>query len=257
MLAFWPDVIRPILEELQPTDVVEIGSEEGKTTRHLLEFARQTDARIHCIDPSPCFDVDSWTMEFEHHFSFIELPSLVGLPSVEQFDVVLIDGDHNWYTVFNELLLIERLSTQIGQTLPLVFLHDIGWPYGRRDLYYNPSTIPEQHRHPYARKGISPTAARVVPSGGFNAKLCNAIEEGGPKNGVLTAVEDYLQATEHSFEFVRIPAVFGLGILMPERLVETRPKVAQKVRAWAPQEVEKFIDRLEMARIAMLTGIAR
>lgn len=256
MLAFWPDVIRPILEVLHPANIVEIGSEAGKTTRLLLEFARDEDARVHAIDPAPVFDAETWNREFQGHFSFIRLPSLVGLPAVDQFDVVLIDGDHNWYTVFNELQLIERLSKQIGQPMPLIFLHDVGWPYGRRDLYYSPSTIPEEHRRPYARKGISPTSSRLLSEGGFNAKLCNALEEGGAHNGVLTAVEDYLAITEEAFEFVKIPAVFGLGMLMPKALAEANPAVAKKVLAWAPREIERFIDRLEMARIAMLTGVS-
>lgn len=256
MIAFWPDVIRPILEDLHPANIVEIGSESGKTTRLLLEFAQKHDARVHSIDPAPAFDAESWQREIPQSFSITRLPSLVGLPAIDQFDVVLIDGDHNWYTVYNELQLIERLSEQIGQPLPLVFLHDIGWPYGRRDLYYNPSTIPQEFRRPYARKGISPTSSRLLSAGGLNAKLCNALEEGGEKNGVLTAIEDYLKHTQAQIELVKIPAVFGLGILLPAALAEANPAVAKKVRAWAAPEIERFIDRLEMARIAMLTGVS-
>jgi len=173
---------------------------------------------------------------------------------VERFDVVLIDGDHNWYTVYNELLLIETLSRDAGQPLPLVFLHDVSWPYGRRDLYYDPESIPAEHRHSFARLGISPTASRLLVRGRYNARLCNALTEGGPRNGVLTAVEDYLAETTSAFEWVVIPAVFGLGILMPKAISETHPVVVQKIRMWAAPEVERFIHRLEMARLAMLVG---
>lgn len=256
MLAFWPDVIRPILDALHPANIVEIGSEAGKTTRLLLAWARANDARVHAIDPAPAFDPEAVQREFEGHFQCLRLPSLVALPSVPQFDVVLIDGDHNWYTVYNELKLIETLSKDAGQPLPLVLLHDVGWPYGRRDLYYAPSTIPDEHRHPYARQGMSPTSSRLLAQGGFNARMCNALEEGGPRNGVLTAVEDYLSETTQSFEWVTIPAVFGLGMLLPSALAEANPVVAQKVRAWAPPEIERFVNRLEMARIAMLTGVS-
>lgn len=256
MLAFWPDVVRPILEALEPTSIVEIGSEEGRTTRKLLELARDLDAHVYSIDPAPVFDAEALSREFDRRLSLIQLPSLVGLPSIEQFDVVLIDGDHNWFTVFNELQLIDRRSSEIGQPMPLVFLHDVSWPYGRRDMYYSPSNIPEEHRRPYARRGISPASSRLVAEGGFNAKLFNALEEGGPRNGVLTAVEDYVASTSRSIETVIIPAVFGLAMLLPAALAESKPGVAAKVRAWAVPEVERFISRMEMARIAMLTGVA-
>jgi len=254
MLAFWPEIIRPILDALHPTDIVEIGSEEGRTTRLLLDWAVANDARVFAIDPSPVFDVDAVRQKYVQCFRFLGLPRIVALPSVERFDVVLIDGDHNWYTVYNELKLIESLSRDSGQRQPIVFLHDVAWPYRRRDLYYDPSTIPEEHRRAYARLGISPSSSRLLVRGGFNSRLCNALEEGGPKNGVLTAVEDYLSETSLSFEWVVIPAVFGLGILMPSTLAEANPEVARHVRNWAPPEVERFIHRLEIARIAMLTG---
>lgn len=257
MLAFWPDVIHPILRALTPATIVEIGSEEGKTTRLLAEFAHSSHAHLTAIDPAPRFDVKAWTSKYQDHFTMLALPSLVALPSIRQFDVILIDGDHNWYTVYNELLLIESLSKQIGQPLPLVLLHDIGWPYARRDLYYDPATIPEEYRHPFQRRGISPTSSELVVQGGFNRSLNNACHEGGPKNGVRTAIEDYLAQTAEKIAFVRIPAVFGLGILLPNALAQAKPQVANLINAWASPTVEQFIERLELARIAMLTGIAR
>ncbi len=252
MLAFWPDVIHPILGVLEPHEIVEIGSESGKMTARLIEFARTNGARVHAIDPHPRFDVDAWKRNAPDAFDMHRLPSLVALPAIEAFDVVLLDGDHNWFTVLHELQLIEQLCRDACRPLPLTFLHDVAWPYARRDLYYDPSSIPDEFRQPWARQGISPTASELVPAGGFNPKLCHAKHEGGPRNGVLTAVEDYLEATDQKFEFVRIPAVFGLGILMPRTLAQARPDVADKVRAWARPEIAAFLDRLEMARITML-----
>ena len=256
MLPFWPHVIRPIFNALKPTSIVEIGSESGKTTRQLLSWARDnkaTNVVVHSIDPSPTFDVEAAEREYVGMLRCIRLTGLVGLPSIDRFDVVLIDGDHNWYSVYNELKLIESLSVELGQPQPLTLLHDVCWPYGRRDLYYDPACIPEEHRRPYARLGMSPWSSRLVMEGGFNANLNNAIEEGGPRNGVLTAVEDYLSETSLSFEWVVVPAVFGLGILLPKTLAESNPAVAEKVRAWAPEEIQGFIGQLEIARIAMIT----
>ncbi len=255
MLAFWPDVVRPLLTALQPRSIIEIGSESGRTTRLLLDFARMVgETRVHAVDPAPLFDVDAWQQDFGDQFVFHRAPSLTTIGGLDHIDVVLIDGDHNWYTVFNELKAIERRCRQLGEPLPLVLLHDVSWPYGRRDIYYDPATIPAEHRQPYARRGISPTESLLLPEGGINAQLCNAVHEGGPKNGVLTAVEDYLAETAERFVFAKIPAVYGLGILLPEGLAKSLPRLAQLVSAWTVPEVERFIDRLENARIAMLTG---
>jgi hypothetical protein len=253
VLAFWPEIVRPLLATLRPRAIVEIGSESGKTTKRLLELAASIDAVVHAVDPAPTFDADVWEREHAGRLVMHRLPSLVALPSLGPMDAVLIDGDHNWYTVFHELQLIERCAEELGQPQPLVLLHDVSWPYGRRDLYYDPSTIPAEHRQPYARRGISPTSSELLPTGGYNAHLCNALVEGGPKNGVLTAVEDYLAQSGQRFVRARVPAVFGLAILLPRALAEKQPELAAQVGRWAVPEVEKFIDRLELARIAMLT----
>jgi len=70
----------------------------------------------------------------------------------------------------------------------------------------------------------------------------------------LTAVEDYLAQTHWRFRLVVVPAVFGLAILLPDALAANKPALAQRVAAWDVPEIRKFIERMEMARIAMLTG---
>ncbi|MBW2459769.1 MAG: class I SAM-dependent methyltransferase [Deltaproteobacteria bacterium] len=255
MLAFWPDVIRPLLQALAPQSIVEVGSESGKMTQRLLEIAAATGGTVHAVDPAPLFDVDAWQQEAQGRLVVHRQPSLVGLEQIDAFDCVLIDGDHNWYTVHRELHLVERRCKELGQPMPLILLHDVAWPYGRRDLYYDPDSIPAEHRQPWAKQGISPTEAELLPTGGINAHLCNAVREGGPRNGVLTAVEDYQAETDVGFLFVKIPAVFGLAILLPEALADQKPEVEERVVAWAVPEIERFIDRMETARIAMMAGL--
>ena len=78
--------------------------------------------------------------------------------------MALVDGDHNWYTVVNELRLIAATSAGAGEPLPVLICHDVGWPYGRRDLYYAPEQIPEEYRQPWAQQGAcAPAGAEVVP----------------------------------------------------------------------------------------------
>ncbi|MEQ9323876.1 MAG: class I SAM-dependent methyltransferase [Polyangiaceae bacterium] len=256
MLPFWPDVLEPALARLRPEVVVEIGAESGKCTHRLLELSAGWGGRVHAVDPAPRFEVAAWEARYGERFVMHQAPSLEVIPRLERFDVVLIDGDHNWYTVFHELTGIEERASALDHPMPLMFLHDVAWPYGRRDLYYDPETIPAEHRQPWAKRGMSPTSSELVDSGGFNAHLCHAEHEGGPKNGVLTAVEDFLAVSKTSFTFVRIPAVFGLAILVPDHVGEAHPELLAAAKAWAVPEVARFIDRMETARIAMLTGLA-
>ncbi len=124
-----------------------------------------------------------------------------------------IDGDHNWYTVYNELKTIEEKKLiRKGGT---IFLHDVSWPYGRRDMYYNPQTIPSEFIHPYARKGILKGQSELSDSSeSQNEKYNNALHEGGSKNGVLTAVEDFLENYKDQYSFYYIDEQFGLGVLL-------------------------------------------
>jgi hypothetical protein len=136
------------------------------------------------------------------------------LPKLDSYDAVLIDGDHNWYTVFHELKLIEAYAQQNRGKLPIIFLHDTDWPYGRRDMYYFPETIPEKFRHPFLKKGMRKGISELV-EGGSNSDLNNAMSEYGERNGVLTAVEDFLNQTKLPYHFFNLTSYNGLGIIIP------------------------------------------
>jgi GT2 family glycosyltransferase/glycosyltransferase involved in cell wall biosynthesis len=215
MNRFWEPFIEPVLRIRQPKVIVEIGAESGANTEKLLQFCREHDAVLHAIDPHPKFDVGAWVEEYGERFIFHRDPSLTALPRIGAADAVLIDGDHNWYTVYHELLLIEEAAQDSPRGFPVVFLHDIGWPYGRRDMYYDPDRIPSEHRQQCRQLGLAPGVSPLLDSGGLNAHLFNAVSEGGPRNGVLTAVEDFLRTRTESWEFVEIPALQGLGIIAP------------------------------------------
>jgi hypothetical protein len=250
MHALWDAVIYPLLVLLRPSSIVEIGSEGGDTTRLLLGFCQRHGATLHAIDPAPLFDVVAWQQEYDRHFVFHRALSLDILPAIDRPDLVLIDGDHNWYTVFNELQMLEQRSTALGLPFPLVLLHDIDWPYGRRDLYYNPGTIPAEFRQPYQRKGMWPGSARLLEKGGFNAHLHNAVRENTPRNGVLTAVEDFLKEATDSLELIKLPGFHGLGILLRARLHEENLSLANFLDGLnLPTHLRRYIEVLEASRI--------
>ena len=56
---------------------------------------------------------------------------------------------------------------------------------------------------------------------GKNAEFWNAQREGGERNGVLTAVEDFLRENPQIYRFFCIKSEYGLGIIT--RLAEPPP----------------------------------
>ena len=218
MRLFWETMVEPIFEVLQPEVIVEIGSASGANTLNVLGYCQRGGARLHVIDPAPKYDVPDWRERYGEHVTFHEDLSLNVLPRIEGFDVVLIDGDHNWYTVYNELRVIEERCAELSHPFPLVLLHDVGWPYGRRDMYYAPETIPDEFRKPYARKGMRPESRELLEEGGSNTRLNNALLDNEPQSGVLTAIEDFMETTKQDLDLLLIPGINGLGILVPSEL---------------------------------------
>jgi Methyltransferase domain len=254
MDCFWEIITEPVLMAIKPRSIVEIGSEEGISTRKLLTYCERHGAVLHAIDPEPRFDVAAWQRQYGNRFVMHQAKSLQALPTLDRFDAVLLDGDHNWYTVFNELRQIEQRSRELSQAFPVILLHDIGWPYGRRDLYYNPDSVPEAFRQPYARKGLRPGVSESV-EGGFNAHLCNAVSENTPRNGVLTGVEDFLKEAGQSLQLIQLPGFFGYGLVFPRQLAEANQAFADLVSLWnLPGPVRRYVQLLEFNRVHLLVN---
>lgn len=252
MHPYWECLIHPLLKQIQPRCLIEIGCEAGKTTKLLLEYCEEHHAVLHGIDPSPRFDVAEWKSRYGSRLIFHRTASLQALPLIDGFDVVLIDGDHNWYTVYHELNLIAKQSASLPASFPIVLLHDVGWPYGRRDLYYNPDSIPDEFRHPFEKKGIHPDSNKLLVEGGINRGLCNAVHENGPRNGVLTAVDDFQSRFLPLLEFILIPGFHGLGILFPAKLKNSIPGLETLLESWnLPEGQARYLQQLEEARLRL------
>jgi GT2 family glycosyltransferase len=243
-------IILPLLDALEPKVIVEVGVEVGAVTRPLLAWAQEHDALLHCIDPDPNLNVETLGAEYGERLRFHREKSLDVLGELVAVDVALIDGDHNWYTVINELRALERRAVEGERSPPLVLLHDIGWPYGRRDLYYEPQSIPEAHRQPHARMGIVLGQAELGI--GINEHLDNAVLESTPANGVLTAVEDFVAESQAEWRSFSIPGLSGLAILATDTLLAEYPAVeALLARIDEPELLRTQCEAIEHARIQL------
>jgi len=221
---FWDSAVRPLLEARSPKTIVEVGAAKGENTRLLAAWAAEHDALVHVVDPKPKFDADAYTREWAGHLEMHLDLSLPALPAIGPVDTVLLDGDHNWYTMLGELREIDR----VNEGWPLVIMHDVGWPYGRRDMYYAPETVPAEHRQPCRRAGIQPFRSALAAHG-KNEHLFNAEHEGGPRNGVLTAVEDFLSQTDRELLLFAGPGIGGLGIIAGAAALAQNAKLTSAV----------------------------
>ncbi len=209
MTFFFDRYTKPFLERSDRVRILEIGASEGRHTDLLLSLSA---AQLTLIDPCIDRDLESQYAD-EPRVTVIKDISLQALPHLNgEFDAIMIDGDHNWYTVLNELRHIEehRLLAKDG----VIFFHDVEWPYGRRDMYYQPELIPSDDRQPNAQMGIVKGQSELSSESDFNAELYNAREEGGPKNGVLTAIEDFVKSSDGEYSVFTVQEENGLGVLV-------------------------------------------
>ena len=205
------EVIIPCLDAAGATSVGEVGSYAGDLTRLLLEWAGQRGATVWAIDPMPQPGLEELERE-RPDLELIRETSVDALRTIPIPDAVVIDGDHNHYTVTQELATIAERAP--GAEMPLLLFHDVRWPHARRDSYYTPDNIPAEHRQPIVEGGGVYPGEEGLTTIGLPYQY-PAAREGGPANGVLTAVEDFV-ASQPGLRFAVVPSFFGLGIVWHE-----------------------------------------
>jgi hypothetical protein len=249
MRAFWEPVVEPLLDAAGARSVVEVGAERGLTTERLLAWSARTRAVVHSVDPAPRFDPTAWEREHGERFHMHAARSLDALGEIGAVDAALLDGDHNWFTVISELRLLAAAAADAGEPMPLVLAHDAGWPYGRRDMYYDPGAVPAEHRHPAERAAMLP-GRRELGEPGLNAGLWNATVEGGPRNGVLTAIEDFAAEADERFELLVLEGMYGIAVLCAEARLEVTPRLrAELERLRSPAFLRDWLAEVEAARL--------
>jgi SAM-dependent methyltransferase len=205
--------IAPLARKRGWRSFCEIGASSGESTDELLKLPLDAYKII-----DPCFDQDlPAKYRADRRVTVFRMNSLEALTPPEllraaaPFDCILIDGDHNWYTVFNEL----RLIHEHGLLRPggIIFLHDVSRPWGRRDMYYQPDTIPAEFRQPHAPHALTDSQRQPGEAQEKNAGTEEAAVEGGPRNGVLTAIEDFLAEQPEAYRFFRIDYQYGFGVI--------------------------------------------
>jgi Methyltransferase domain len=246
-LANLQEVLVAALEVAGARSVAEIGAYAGDLTRDLADWAEPRGGSVTAVDPFPEPALTRLAEE-RGSVTLVEEASFDALGHIPRTDAVVIDGDHNYYTVGRELhALAERFT---GDEFPLLLLHDVRWPHARRDAYYAPEALPEQERHPMKSGPVFPGVSGLAP-GGLPYKNV-AAEEGGPRNGVLTALDDFLVEREDLTVAV-VPAFYGLGIVWPS----VAPWSAEMSALLEPWDRVPWLERLEQHRVYNLARFYR
>lgn len=245
-LADLRELLFAAFEAVGARSVVEVGSEGGLFTRELARWLSERGGRLACVEPAPTDAV----REIANAFARVELiegRSPEALDATAPADVYLFDGDHNYVTVRAELDVLDARCFR-GARQALAILHDVAWPWARRDQYYAPDALPADAVHPHSfDRGVTVGDEGTV-DGGFRGMgaYAVALHEGGPRNGVLTAVEDFL-ADRDDLVFARIPILFGLGFLYPRGA----PWADALTALLGPFTEHPVLARLEENRVAL------
>ncbi len=236
------DALLSCLGAVEAGSVAEVGAYAGDLTRLLVDWAARTGGRVVAVDPAPQPALVAMS-EAQDGLELVRETSLEALAEIELTDVIILDGDHNYYTVAEELRLISARAS--GPELPLLLFHDVCWPHGRRDDYFDPEQIPPDYRQPLvaAGSGIQP-ADPGARRGGLPYPR-SAASEGGARNGVLTAIEDFV-ADSDQLELAVVPAFFGFGAVW-HRQAPWAPRVAEVLK---PLDRNPLLARLEENRVA-------
>ncbi len=245
-MAQHSELMLRVLDAVGARSVIEVGAYAGDLTRVLAAWAGPVGAAVVAVDPSPQEQLVALAAEHDG-IELVRRASLEALPEMPMADVIVIDGDHNYYTVSEELRLIAGRAA--GQTLPLLLFHDVCWPHGRRDDYFDPSQIPAEYRRPIAgpQRGIFPGDAGTRADGLPYPR--SAATEGGPRNGVLTAVEDFVAGAD-DLRLIVVPAFFGFGAVW-STAAPWADEVAEVLEPW---DRHPLLERMEANRVLHIAG---
>ena len=236
-LSVFQEIFEIVFAHRKISTVAEVGVESGQVSSLYAALG----ATVYCVEPSPSDDLRA-ALEADPRLNLVEWPSPAALAEMPVADLYVLDGDHNYVVVREELRWIAENASDA-----LVLLNDVLWPCSRRDAYYMPTGLPAEAMHPVTQDGPTVWHDDVTPAGFLGRDFRFAAHAGGERNGVLTAVEDALAESGAEWRFEIIPAIFGLGVLARD--------ADDLFAALHPYTSSALLATLENNRIALYTRI--
>ena len=192
------EFILPYLEEKKPKKILEIGVYDGGATIQILEYCKKNDCQLVSIEPiewrgnipeeikkpydnfnskilgksiKPSYVEKIFELNLDKNWQCLKTTALDFFKSKKfnNFDISLWDGDHNYYSLFNELKYLHRKSKKDD----LIFVQGVE-KWNRKDQYYSKDLIPLEFIH-------------------------------GKKQGLISAIKDFIKVTSKTRYFRSIP----------------------------------------------------
>src|SRR3954449_11846840 len=112
-LANNAELLLGALDAAECKSVAEVGSYAGDFTRVLLLWAERAGATVLAIDPLPKPPLEQLDAERDD-LELVRAVSHDALQTIELPDAVILDGDHNYFTVAGELRIIAERADAAG-----------------------------------------------------------------------------------------------------------------------------------------------
>lgn len=244
----YSSLLTPLIKTLQPKHIVEIGAELGGNSLFLSSLAKELGAKHTLVDIN--FKFDPQKTLTEHSTSFTGT-SIDFLSQKIPTDFYIIDGDHNYSTVTSEL---NNISKNHIKNNPLcILMHDLGWPCGKRDAFYNPPKNLVGTKQISNYGGPTPYFEGLVDFGICSSPdIFHSTNDNKKENGTLTAVEDFIETDPNNWQFTMIPSLHGLGLLWLEEGLTFAQINFLKSYAAAAETLYPFLSNLEKNRLDLL-----
>ncbi|GAA1835002.1 hypothetical protein GCM10009836_11680 [Pseudonocardia ailaonensis] len=168
----------------------------------------------------------------------VPVESLVEAPVA---DLYVLDGPTDHTSVLDALTVVLAAAPDA-----VVLVHDVLWPTGRRDRYPAGAAAARSTGHEGAlvrHDGVSPA--------GIVGAFATAVEAGGQRNGVLTAVEDAIAGAPEPWSLAIVPALSGLAVLARDGA----PFAEELWEALLPWTNSELLALLERNRIALYSQV--
>lgn len=185
------DIIPIILKIFKVDDIIISSFSKEDYFDQIVQYCENDNASIITIDSNDAIN----------NYPLKELSQL------SNYGAIFLNDDPNWYTVYTELNLIK----QNNDVFPLVFIcHNI-FPHKRRDSYIRPNIIPNEFINEYS-DDLFYNNIHILDN------YFHALDENTPKNGVLTAIEDFL-SENYAIGIMDINFLNGITVLYPKNSI--------------------------------------
>ena len=215
-------IIPAILKKFKVNNIILSGIHDKNVLNQIVYHCDSNNASFTSIDSEVSYEGN-----FDENILNV-------LNSYAEYDAIFINDDPNWFTVYNELNIIKENNLEF----PLVFICNNVFPHKRRDSYINPQIIPEEYQNEYSQE------LELNGEITINDALYHATNEFTVKNGVLTAIEDFLNENR-SIGIMDIKLINGITILYPlNSISQIRLSLLSEEMGKYCLELDNFSDNL-------------